>query len=87
MIGVAEINRNRCIPWAEGIQCIVCEEVCPIPRKAIRLQNRTVENVHGERVSVHLPYVQRGRCIGCGICEQQCPVNGEAAIRVYALGD
>jgi NAD-dependent dihydropyrimidine dehydrogenase PreA subunit len=25
----------------------------------------------------------RERCIGCGICEYKCPVNGEAAIRVF----
>jgi ferredoxin len=24
------------------------------------------------------------RCIGCGIYENHCPLNGEAAIRVYA---
>ncbi|MBI4670372.1 MAG: 4Fe-4S binding protein [Chloroflexi bacterium] len=23
------------------------------------------------------------RCIGCGICEYQCPQSGPAAIRVY----
>jgi ferredoxin len=26
------------------------------------------------------------RCIGCGICEYICPVEGESAIRVYAPG-
>jgi len=87
VIGVAEIDRHRCIPWAEGRDCIVCEEVCPVPNKAIRLQNRTVENINGERTSVQLPSVRYGRCIGCGICETQCPVNGVAAIRVYPPGD
>ena len=28
----------------------------------------------------------RERCIGCGICEYKCPVNGEAAIRIYVPG-
>jgi NAD-dependent dihydropyrimidine dehydrogenase PreA subunit len=32
------------------------------------------------------PVVDRTLCIGCGICEYKCPVNGEAAIRVYAPG-
>jgi ferredoxin len=32
------------------------------------------------------PRVVRERCIGCGICEYKCPVNGEAAIRVYVPG-
>jgi MauM/NapG family ferredoxin protein len=87
VIGVAEIDRSSCIPWAEGIQCIVCEEVCPVPRKAVLLQNEMIVNTHGERVSVLLPSVRRGRCTGCGICEQQCPVSGDAAIRVYPIGD
>jgi translation initiation factor RLI1 len=25
----------------------------------------------------------REACIGCGICEHQCPLEGVAAIRVY----
>jgi NAD-dependent dihydropyrimidine dehydrogenase PreA subunit len=29
----------------------------------------------------------RERCIGCGICENRCPLNGEAAIRVYVPTD
>jgi ferredoxin len=33
---------------------------------------------------VKLPHVNRERCIGCGICEYKCPLNGESAIRVYA---
>jgi ferredoxin len=26
-------------------------------------------------------------CIGCGICEHECPVTDEAAIRVSAVGE
>jgi NAD-dependent dihydropyrimidine dehydrogenase PreA subunit len=32
------------------------------------------------------PIVIAERCIGCGICEFQCPM-GEAAIQVYRRGD
>jgi Pyruvate/2-oxoacid:ferredoxin oxidoreductase delta subunit len=31
--------------------------------------------------------VVRERSIGCGICGYKCPVNGEAAIRVYVPPD
>jgi formate hydrogenlyase subunit 6/NADH:ubiquinone oxidoreductase subunit I len=87
IIGKAYINQNRCIPWADGKPCIVCEEMCPLPEKAIVLLER---NSLGELTSadatsngIKLPYVNRELCIGCGICEYKCPLNGESAIRVY----
>ena len=30
------------------------------------------------------PYVDPKLCIGCGICQHECPVNGKRAIRVTA---
>jgi hypothetical protein len=38
------------------------------------------------KVSVRLllPVVDPARCIGCGICEHECPVSGLRAIRVTA---
>jgi polyferredoxin len=84
VIGHAYIDENRCIPWADGRDCIVCEEMCPLPDKAIRLEEVTVENAAGDMVTVRRPHVIRDRCIGCGICEYQCPLNGRAAIRVFA---
>ncbi|MFH1485048.1 MAG: 4Fe-4S binding protein [Chloroflexota bacterium] len=86
VIGQAYIDENRCIPWADHRDCIVCEEMCPVPEKAIRLERVEVRSGDGKMVSVQLPSVVRDRCIGCGICEYQCPVNGEAAIRVYVPG-
>lgn len=83
VIGVAYIDESRCIPWADGCDCIVCEEMCPVPEKAIRLEEQTVVNCRGETVTVWRPRVLRDLCIGCGICEYQCPLIGEAAIRVY----
>lgn len=83
IIGMAVVDRNRCLPWAYGVPCIVCEEMCPVPHKAIRLEEATVLNAQGEAVIVQRPYVLLDLCIGCGICEYQCPMAGEAAIRVY----
>ncbi len=37
VIGIAHIDRQRCIPWADGCECIVCEEMCPTPQKAVHL--------------------------------------------------
>lgn len=81
-IGLAKIDRPRCIPWAEGKECIVCEEVCPVAEKAVKLEQQTVLDGDGE-TTVLRPFVFSDLCIGCGICEQQCPVVGDAAIRVF----
>jgi ferredoxin len=35
-------------------------------------------------VRLQRPNVDPGRCIGCGICEHECPVQGVRAIRVTA---
>jgi polyferredoxin len=83
VIGWAYIDQDRCIPWADFGPCIVCEEMCPVPDKAIVLEEVDVLSPDGQPVHVQRPRVVRERCIGCGICEYKCPVNGEAAIRVY----
>jgi len=87
VLGVACIDQERCIPWADGLDCIVCEEMCPMPQKAIQLEEAKVANYHGETTTVLRPTVIEDMCIGCGICEQQCPLDGEAAIRVYPVGN
>jgi len=86
VIGAAFIDKERCIPWADGLDCIVCKEMCPVPLKAVQLEEQTVTNIYGEVTTVLLPSVIQDLCIGCGICEQQCPLDGEAAIRVQSIG-
>ncbi len=36
------------------------------------------------QVRLQRPYVDPILCIGCGICEHECPVSGKRAIRVTA---
>ncbi len=81
-LGVAGFDRNRCIPYSEGADCLVCEEHCPVSPKAITFSLAEVVNLQGQRVQVKLPVVQPDRCIGCGHCEYVCPVGGAAAVRV-----
>lgn len=84
IIGVAYIERNRCLPWASNRDCIVCEEMCPVAPKAVVLDEEPATNADGGAITVKRPRVILERCIGCGICEYQCPLGGPAAIRVYA---
>jgi MauM/NapG family ferredoxin protein len=86
VIGQATIDRNRCLAWAEDTPCIVCEEMCPLPEKAIVLEEVEVLDGRGQSVLLQQPKVLPDLCIGCGICEYKCPVQGEAAIRVYVEG-
>jgi ferredoxin len=39
------------------------------------------------KVRLQRPYVDIEKCIGCGICEHECPVSGQRAIRVSAEGE
>jgi polyferredoxin len=83
VIGKAYIDQDRCLPWSDGVPCVVCEEMCPVPEKAIRLEEREVWMPDGTTAMMQVPHVVRELCIGCGICEFRCPVSGDAAIRVY----
>lgn len=152
-IGCAFVDRGRCLPWAMGRPCIVCQENCPVSPKAIITQafyspvrleeplrvgeswgerivlaagrleagryatgdyflvlasgRRIRIRSHGEReielsaalpeselpgaqspleiaIRLQQPYVDPRRCIGCGVCEHECPVLGKRAIRVTA---
>ncbi len=154
-IGMAFVDRGRCLPWAMDRPCIVCQENCPVSPKAIftriefrpvrldgdlRLRSMTgnrltfdgpalpsdrfatgdyfvsIDGNHGmppariadigpggltledqpstanaaggDRITLLVrlqqPYVDPARCIGCGVCEHECPVKGRRAIRVTA---
>ncbi len=83
VLGLARIDIGRCLPWAYDTPCVVCEEACPVADKAIRLEEAVVQDGQQE-VLLQRPRVVRELCIGCGICEYQCPLGGEAAIRVFA---
>jgi NAD-dependent dihydropyrimidine dehydrogenase PreA subunit len=72
---------------ADKHNCGVCEEVCPVPGKAIRFRAEHVAAgggtaEPGQGQELRLPVVIEDACVGCGFCEYACPVLGQAAIRV-----
>jgi polyferredoxin len=86
-IGSAYVDRGRCLPWSANAPCIVCQEVCPTSPKAIYLKKEVVIGPDEKKMTVQLPFVDLKRCVGCGICENKCPVRGLPAIRTIAAGE
>jgi ferredoxin len=86
-IGLAHFDTNRCLPYAYARSCIVCEEHCPTPKKAIWFQEVEVTNQRGERLVVKQPAVDPEICIGCGICQAKCPMADQAAVLVSSVGE
>lgn len=68
-IGLARVDKQRCLAWRDHKLCFICGEQCP------------VQAIQGDRQ--HRPTVLTDKCVGCGTCENACPVDGEAAIRVF----
>lgn len=86
-IGVAMIDKGRCLPYAFGTPCLVCEEVCPTPKKSIWLEQVLVRDRDGKEIIIKQPKVDIDRCVGCGTCEMFCPVKGEPAIYVISTNE
>jgi MauM/NapG family ferredoxin protein len=75
-VGTAHILQHKCLAWAWGRTCLVCDEVCPYD--AI-----TVQRVPG--ADIPLPFVRIERCTGCGFCEFHCPVKATSAIIIEPM--
>lgn len=71
-IGDAVVDKRLCVSHNGSGICGACFTVCPLRGKAITQEvfNRPV---------VHKEY-----CTGCGMCEENCIVKGDKAIRVIS---
>ena len=69
-VGTAHVNREMCLQ-SKGTHCGKCAQMCSVG--AIMM----VESDGGR-----IPAVNEELCIGCGACEQYCPVRPISAITV-----
>ena len=65
----------------QDFNCGVCEEVCPVPTKAIHFNTY----VDAQQREIRRPFVREDVCVGCGFCEKVCPVLGTSAIVVEGI--
>lgn len=80
-VGRAEVDLDTCLSanWNQedgGQPCHGCERHCPTG--AITIVPVDKDNPKGKM----MPVVNESICIGCGACENLCPVNPISAIRV-----
>lgn len=72
-IGVAKVERDACLAWADGEFCMVCDEYCPY---------NAIINDESDS-GIPRPIVNKDLCRGCGFCQNHCPaVKKGVAIRV-----
>lgn len=70
-IGTAVIDRNRCFTYADGFDCRVCADACPVA-EAIGFREAKVPSYEGVVETVNQIYVDPDLCNGCGACEYVC---------------
>lgn len=75
-IGIAVVIQKNCLTVTEGLDCGNCARHCPAG--AIDL----VQLDESNEDSPFVPSVDADRCIGCGACENLCPVRPFSAIYV-----
>ena len=86
-IGLAAFDTTRCIPYAYGRDCMVCEEHCPIPDKAIyssrsRCQDRQRREADDQAAAGRSGALHRLRH-----CENVCPFKDRPAVRVSSANE
>jgi polyferredoxin len=86
-LGTAFYDVGRCLPHAMEMPCVVCEEVCPVSPKAIQTHDVEWKDAFGNIVVLNKPFIVPDLCIGCGLCQNECPVQDSPAVYVSAIGE
>jgi len=71
-MGRAVVDERTCVSHNGTGVCGACHTACPFKNFAI------TQGPH------NAPTVHEDRCVGCGLCEEACIVEGIKAIRVYS---
>ncbi len=74
-MGLAVIDRMRCVTWNGESLCHTCYNVCPYKEQAIYLDELR-------------PVINEKACTGCGICTHGCPISieeGRKAINIEPI--
>ncbi len=86
-IGLAFFDKNRCLPYAFQRTCIVCEEHCPTPQKAIWFEEIEVVSEKEGKIKVKQPHIDPDLCIGCGICVHKCVITDQRGVYITSVGE
>lgn len=78
-IGHAVVRLDACIMASEGKRCGNCSRHCPVGAISLIPINPD------DKTSHRMPVVNEERCIGCGACENLCPVRPLSAIYVEGV--
>lgn len=74
-IGIAKVEKEKCLAWADNEYCMVCDEYCPYS---------AIKSI--ERGDVACPEINTELCRGCGACENACPaIRAGKAVFVHPL--
>ena len=77
-IGTASVKLELCITVRDDVDCGNCSRHCPTG--AIRM-------VKAEGYKHQIPTIAEEMCIGCGACENLCPIRPVSAITVNGLSE
>jgi MauM/NapG family ferredoxin protein len=68
-MGTAKWRPETCVRTTKGEQCTICIDHCPVGEVAIRLLEGKVD-------------VIEDGCIGCGVCQHDCPTSPKSIVVV-----
>ncbi|MBZ0268299.1 4Fe-4S dicluster domain-containing protein [bacterium] len=71
-MGVAVVDPRTCVAINRSGVCGACHTACPLKNRAISLGLHNAPTVHEDE------------CVGCGLCEEACILQGTKAIRVFS---